>query len=502
MAASDVPSTAPAAATRERRTDPLTGLPVLRYRFVGTPTLQPGDPAPEGAWRVLRVERRSDGTVVDLETQSGAEVVAAAAIDDAVVAAALATLEDARALGVAHGDLGPHRLWRRGDRLWIDGYGIPWRPGATVERDAHDLADGLLALDGTRLSEPMRARLAALRAAAGPTGTAPRAASASVGGAADDGATSGDPPLDEATAAASPPLDEATAAASPPLDEATAADDGVPDAEAAVGDGAVADAPSEAAPPSEAAAPSEAAPSEAAPPDDATPSEAAPPSEVAPPSDATPSEAPPPATDDPDEPAAAAAAAADVPSHPPSAPGDADATRAAAPRAERSAASAPRPAAPSRLPPPAPPRPVLRVQPAPGPTLPKRPEPLRRRHVLLAIALALSAATWALLASWSQQRPAAPTLVVRTVGHVVDVRIEPAGMPPVSLHVVESPPGSRLPPGALVGSVPSKVLLDRTGVWRFEARFGDRRSPIVALVVPNDPDLTLPFPTLPQNAAP
>ncbi|MDA0700222.1 MAG: hypothetical protein O3A02_03300, partial [bacterium] len=59
-----------------------------------------------------------------------------------------------------------------------------------------------------------------------------------------------------------------------------------------------------------------------------------------------------------------------------------------------------------------------------------------------------------------------------------------------------------LAPGTLVGSVPSKVLLDREGVWRFEARFGERRSQIVALVVPNDPFLIVPFPVTPSTAAP
>jgi hypothetical protein len=89
--------------------------------------------------------------------------------------------------------------------------------------------------------------------------------------------------------------------------------------------------------------------------------------------------------------------------------------------------------------------------------------------------------------------------VSRVVGHVVDVRIDPAGLPPVSLVVVESPPGSRLPPGTVVGSVPSKVLLDRDGVWRFEARFGGTSSTPSSWSRPTNPCSSSPSPRHPPQ---
>jgi hypothetical protein len=114
----------------------------------------------------------------------------------------------------------------------------------------------------------------------------------------------------------------------------------------------------------------------------------------------------------------------------------------------------------------------------------------------------VSAGAWAGLASWSPPGPVAASFVSRVVGHVVDVRIDPAGLPPVSLVVVESPPGSRLPPGMVVGSVPSKVLLDRDGVWRFQARFGGTSSQVVVLVAPEQQVLVVPFPSASPAAAP
>jgi len=150
---------------RERVTDPVTGLPGLRYRFAGPPTLRPGMPAPAGAWRVLRVEERDGDTILDLEAVAGAEPLDLhpSAVDDAVVEAALTTLRRARSCDAVHGDLGPQRLWRRGEQVWIEGYGVRWRDAAETAGDARDLAAGLLRLPGTRLSPATRARLRAIR---------------------------------------------------------------------------------------------------------------------------------------------------------------------------------------------------------------------------------------------------------------------------------------------------------------------------------------------------
>jgi len=349
---------------QERVTDPVTGLPVMRYRFAGPPTLRPGMVAPAGAWRVLRVEERDGRTTLDLETAAGAEPLDGHphAVDDAVVEAALTTLRLARACGAVHGDLGPRRLWRRGTQVWIEGYGVRWRADADAPRDARDLAAGLLHLPGTRLSAAGRARLEAIR------------------------------------------------------------DSGDVDA--------VADPPP---------APSVAVPAAA------TAATGAPPI--------------------PDEDAAAMRVVRGPP------PGSLVRRGGTGPAAL-----------------------VARVAQqwwAGGPRAGLPPE-VRLR---LAIALLIASATWVGLASWSDRGPPSRRPSAAVAGHVVDVTVVPPGQPPVGLVVVASPPGSSLAVGSVIASVPGKVWLDLAGRWRFEARFGERRSPTVELVVPFERALQLAFPT-------
>lgn len=382
---------------RERVTDPVTGLPVMRYRFAGAPTLRPGMAAPSGAWRVLRVEERDGRTTLDLETAAGAEPLDRhpSAVDDAVVEAAVTTLRLARSCGAVHGDLGPQRLWRRGAQVWIEGYGVRWRDDADAGSDARDLAAGLLRLPGTRLSAAARARLAAI--------------------------------LDAGDV-------DASAAAQPP-----------PGAEVAV-----APAAGTAAPPG----------------------------------------------------AAEDAAARRVVRGPP--PGSvvrrggtgvlplvarvaqqwwSRTATSTGPLIERLGGSARR----------------LRVR---GPTAVVggtadepwaglRPD-VRRR---LAIALLIASLTWVGLVSWSERAAPSGRPAAAATGQVVDVTVVPTGQPPVSLVVVASPPGSSLTPGSVIASVPGKVWLDLDGRWSFEARFGERRSPTVDLVLPFERALQLAFPS-------
>ena len=164
------PSSATNPVERDRVDDPITGLPLLRYRFAGAPTIHPGDPEPAGAWRVLRVREREGETELEAETMAGAEPLDGRPedVDDHVVELALATLTRARASGTVHGDLGPHRLWRRGEQLWIEGFGVRWRDDADPIDDARRLATGLLALTGTRISDTVRARLATIAARGDP----------------------------------------------------------------------------------------------------------------------------------------------------------------------------------------------------------------------------------------------------------------------------------------------------------------------------------------------
>lgn len=195
------------AATCERMADPITGLPILRYRFAGRPALRPGDPAPAGAWRVLRAAESDGRTVLDLEHATGAERVdgSPAAVDDALAEAVLACLRAASACGAAHGDLGAHRVWRRGERVWVEGFGVPWREARDPDGDARALAASLLALPGTTLSPGMRARLDAVRSTGRPDATAASAPSPAT--AAPTSPPTTPPPAPPSDASGLPPAD-------------------------------------------------------------------------------------------------------------------------------------------------------------------------------------------------------------------------------------------------------------------------------------------------------
>jgi hypothetical protein len=118
-----------------------------------------------------------------------------------------------------------------------------------------------------------------------------------------------------------------------------------------------------------------------------------------------------------------------------------------------------------------------------------------RRRLLLGGLLVSAVVVFASLSVGLQRRPQAAASAAGTaVAYVVDVRVEPPGLPPARLVVLESPPGSRLEVGTVIGSVPRKVPLDRAGTWRFEARFLDRRSAPATLVLPRDHVLVLVFP--------
>jgi len=365
------PSATPNPVIRERTDDPITGLPLLRYRFAGSPTMRPGDPAPAGAWRVLRVVERDGWTVLDLESSAGAAPLdrRPQAVDDALVGRALAILGHARDAGVAHGDLGAHRLWRRGDRLWIEGYGVRWRDDADLESDARALADGLLNLAGTRLAAATRTRLRAVRERGDPAALPEPAAGECAGLA--------------APSATAPAVTAASVVLAPPP--------GARVRRGGRGFGALLRRGTVEAPIG---------------PPPSTPSAAAPP--------------------------------------------------------------------------------LLGAG--------------QRRRLVAALALATLA--WAGLATWGELRPSPGSLGARPVQRVVEVQIDPPGQPPVHLVVVASPPGSLLPPGTVVASVPSTVVLDRDGHWRLEARFAELRSPAQDLQLPFDRRLTLPFPSLARTAAP
>lgn len=113
----------------------------------------------------------------------------------------------------------------------------------------------------------------------------------------------------------------------------------------------------------------------------------------------------------------------------------------------------------------------------------------------LAIALVVTSWAWVGLAAWSERAAPSGRPPAEVTGQVVDVTVAPAGHPPVGLVVVASPPGSSLAVGSVIASVPGKVWLDLDGHWSFEARFGERRSPTVDLILPFERVLQLAFPS-------
>ena len=119
--------------------------------------------------------------------------------------------------------------------------------------------------------------------------------------------------------------------------------------------------------------------------------------------------------------------------------------------------------------------------------------PTRRSFSRAAATSALALALiWLALVTFGRVEEV-PAAVAIDEAIVLDVTLRPAGHPPAALVVVQAPPGSRHGPGSVLGSVPSRVVVDRSGEWRFEAQFARRRSGAVAIVVPDQRAVTLDF---------
>lgn len=360
--ADEAPDQEPQSVQRERVIDPVTGLAILRYRFHGQPRLQPQQEVPPGVWRVLRVQEGDPRHTLDTETVGNALALQgrAASLDDAMLERVLDILSGIRALGLTHGDLGVHRVYTRGDGLWLEGYGVPWRADADADQDVIDLARSLLDLPGTSLSAKGRRRLAAVIATGDPQASAKHLT-----------------PGSEAKL-----LKSREPKASPPVTAAKASF----------------------------------------------------------------IKAPPPGS------------------------------------TFRSGET----------------RPMEQVQNEVAAVVGRTVvSPEARRRQLMVIALVVGVIALASLSVVAQRRQTPvepPVSVPLSGGLLVNVQVQPAGMPPVSLVVLESPQGSRLGAGSVVGTIPNRVLLDRAGVWRFEARFRDLRSAQARIILPEQRELVLVFP--------
>ncbi len=120
--------------------------------------------------------------------------------------------------------------------------------------------------------------------------------------------------------------------------------------------------------------------------------------------------------------------------------------------------------------------------------------PAARRRAGLLVLLIAGVALLAALIWLTQRRPVSVATGTAATTFVVNVRVEPTGLPPVRLVVLERPVGSRHAVGTVIGSVPGPVPLDREGTWRFEGQFLDRRSAPATLDLPLERSLVLVFP--------
>lgn len=75
--------------------------------------------------------------------------------------------------------------------------------------------------------------------------------------------------------------------------------------------------------------------------------------------------------------------------------------------------------------------------------------------------------------------------------YVLDIRVAPAGAPPMEIVVQDAPAGSDLTTGTRLGRAPRRVVLDRAGRWALAGVFGERRSDPVHVDVPAARTVTL-----------
>ncbi len=84
--------------------------------------------------------------------------------------------------------------------------------------------------------------------------------------------------------------------------------------------------------------------------------------------------------------------------------------------------------------------------------------------------------------------------------YLVNVEMVPANLE-AQLFIVESPAGSSLPSGRPISIVPGSTVLDRTGLWRLQAQVGERRSEIEEVRVPEERTVTFTVPWTPASDA-
>lgn len=422
-----------------RGVDTLTGLDVLVYEFPGAPTLKAGDSVSLHSLKVLgaQVVDEGDGLkgLLVAAYPTGASLLAPgeSAVDDRFVLHALEGLRDAHAKGVAHGDITSSRLLYGLGEVYIEGFGVPWRPGADqralLRADVVAMAKALLSLAGDDVSAEVAAALRSVESANPPVtaerlyGIVKRLSGGAV----------------KVPAVGFTELTLPTTSAQRP-------------------DPVEAPRPAETAPAATAVAPEKQRPAAPPPPVDpepitlqSDPGLGQPPKPS--PRDSSPGfvKAPPPGTK---------YRHGTLEDGPPPAPIRLEREERQLDRDEKRYLK--------------PPRRAWR-----GPAL---------------LLLVFLVAGFGAYLAWRGREARPATTASPFTNYLVDVAVEPSNMPPADLFVLRSPAGSRYTAGARLSTVPKSVAFDAAGTWVVYARFLSRETAPVTLSVPEDTSITVVFP--------
>jgi len=142
-------------------------------------------------------------------------------------------------------------------------------------------------------------------------------------------------------------------------------------------------------------------------------------------------------------------------------------------------------------------------------TLPADLEPVASRHdaaVPSGNFIAIFERLLTFFLRWWEGDVAQPPAETETVAATLVVfQVTPDDLPSVDLYVVNSPAGSRTPPGSILRPLNAgrnEATLDQEGVWQFQARYQDRVSDVVTLTLPAPPEertITLHVPPPPNK---
>lgn len=418
--------------TAYRGVDPVTGLPVLIYRYRGTaaPDIREldSDQLPRVlAWR----EDAGEGLVV---VAFSSAYVPAGPLSARQLSDSATALAEAARHGVTHGDLSPERFLAAGDTVVLEGFGLPWTPGTSSAGDVRDWAASVLSLGHPEV--PGLQEL--LERASGP-----------------DADARPDPVQlkEQLDRLLEPPAPEVT----PP--------DVEPEEPATVWDSMSEEAPPPADPFADLGTldfemPEQPVAQEPEP----EPLPAAP----------EPGPAAPPADDSIFQPSSGYASENIRRSADSKGPDPAGGqTLPPGTRYRSSEAPVPRKTAP---PPPRAPQPESAGN-----------ERSSRRITMLVVLILLTVLLVVMVFLLQRRDPQTAgrgDAVTQAVTYVVQVLVEPANLPPVTLYVLESPAASELRPNTILGTAPRSIALDAAGTWVFQGRFQGRESEPVTLQIP------------------